>query len=194
MENLSRNKLVLIMALSELAFLIPAIPLYIFLVLPNHPAGNLPGMLPLIGAGASVPISILAALITLVAALLFAGTLYRFFGNSHFYNKEMLDLADQLSERDFIPIYLAAGIGEEALFRLALIEPCGIVVSSLLFTALHVAYWRKPLMLVYVFVAGVLFGALYLFTESILLCIIVHAAFNTAASILLKRKLITPRG
>lgn len=32
------------MTLSELAFVVPAIPLYIFLVLPNHPEGTLPGI------------------------------------------------------------------------------------------------------------------------------------------------------
>ena len=49
MDNLSHNTKVLVMTLSELAFVVPAIPLYIFLVLPNHPEGTLPGILPLIG-------------------------------------------------------------------------------------------------------------------------------------------------
>ncbi|MBQ9955927.1 MAG: CPBP family intramembrane metalloprotease [Eggerthellaceae bacterium] len=40
----------------------------------------------------------------------------------------------------------------------ALLEPCGIVISSLLFTLLHIAYWRKPLMLAYVFACGLVFG------------------------------------
>jgi hypothetical protein len=110
------------------------------------------------------------------------------------YGSDMIAMADEFSLRDFIPIYLAAGIGEEALFRAALLEPCGLIVSSLLFTALHIAYWKKPLMLVYVFATGLLFGVLYAFTESLLLCALVHAAFNTLLTLLLKHRVIVPRG
>jgi len=43
---------VLVMSLGELAFVIPGIPLYMLLVLPNHPAGALPGLVPAIGVDA----------------------------------------------------------------------------------------------------------------------------------------------
>ncbi len=49
-------------------------------------------------------------------------------------------------------------------------------------------------MLVYVFACGLVFGGLYLYTGSLLLCVVVHAAFNIAVSIILKRKIIVPRG
>lgn len=194
MDRLSHSQQVLVMTLSELAFLIPAAPLYIFLVMPGRAEGTLPGIVPIIGGPLGIGPSIMLAISIFFVSLGMAALLYRFFGNTHFASNEMMQLVDEFSERDFIPIYLAAGIGEEALFRAALLEPCGLVVSSLLFTALHIAYWRKPLMLAYVFAAGLLFGVLYLFTESLLLCIVVHAAFNTCTSILLKRRIITPRG
>lgn len=193
MDNLSHNTKVLVMTLSELAFVVPAIPLYIFLVLPNHPEGTLPGILPLIG-GAGVGPSVIAALGIFVITGIMACSFYKLFGNTHFSSPEMIAMADEFSLRDFIPIYLAAGIGEEALFRAALLEPCGLIVSSLLFTALHIAYWKKPLMLVYVFATGLLFGVLYTFTESLLLCALVHAAFNTLLTLLLKHRVIVPRG
>ncbi len=194
MDNLPHDKQVLLMTLSELAFVIPAIPLYVFLVLPNHAEGSLPGIIPLIGGGAGVLPSLAAAAAALAGALALSALLYRYFGNSHFFSMEIMELVDGFSERDFIPIYVAAGIGEEALFRWALLEPCGIVLSALLFAALHIAYWKKPLMLAYVFASGLLFGALYAFTESLLLCIAVHAAYNIAVSVLLKRRIIVPRG
>lgn len=194
MEDLSHGKQVLIMTLSELAFLIPAIPLYVFFVVPNHTAETLPGILPLIGGGATAASSLAAACATLLLALFISVSLYALFGKSHFYNREMLELTKNFTEKDFVPIYLAAGIGEEALFRGALLEPCGLVVSSLLFTLLHIAYWRKPLMLAYVFLTGLLFGALYLYTKSLFLCIVVHFSFNLVVSILLKRNIVVPRG
>jgi len=194
MENLSHGKQVLLMTISELAFAVVAVPLYVFLVLPNHPQGALPGIVPLVGAGAGVVPSVLATLGFLALALTVSVTLYWLFGNSHFYSKDLQVMVDDFSDRDFVPVYLAAGIGEEALFRWALLEPCGLVVSSLLFCVLHVAYWRKPLMMAYVFACGLIFGGLYLYTQSLLLCALAHAAYNIVLSVLLKRKVITPRG
>jgi len=95
-------------------------------------------------------------------------------------------LVDEFSVLDFIPIYIAAGIGEEFLFRVALVEPLGIVVPALLFAAIHIAYWRKPLILVYVFVFGLLMGALYLYTESFWLCAAAHALYNFLLSCFMK--------
>lgn len=171
MDDLSHGKKVLLMALAELALLILAVPLYIFLVLPNHPKGTLPGVLPLIGGEAGVVPSALAALGAFAVTSIMVCVLYKFFGNSHFSSPEVIAMADEFSVCDLIPIYLAAGIGEEALFRAALLEPCGLVGSSLLFTALHVAYWKKPLMLAYVFTTGLILGTLYSFTESLILCV-----------------------
>ena len=89
MEEMSHGKQVLVMVLGELAFLVPAVPLYIFLVLPNYPEGSLPGILPLIGGNAGILPSILATLGFFAAALAMASSLYFFFGKTHFFSEEM---------------------------------------------------------------------------------------------------------
>lgn len=177
---------VLLMTLGELAFLVPGIPLYIFLVLPNHPAGALPGLVPVIGAGVNPALAVLAAVATVAAGLGIVFLMSRLLEPRHYMVDEMRILVNEFTVADFVPIYLAAGIGEEFLFRVALVEPLGIVVPALLFTAVHIAYWRKPAILAYVFVFGLLAGALYVYTESFLLCALAHAAYNFLVSCFMK--------
>ena len=177
---------VLIMTVSELAFLLLGIPLYIFLVLPNHPEGSLPGLVPVIAEGADPVLSVLAVFGTILAGLGTVLLMVRLFGRERLLVDEMRMLVQDFTVVDFIPIYIAAGIGEEFLFRVALVEPLGLVLSSLLFTAIHIAYWRKPLILLYVFVFGMICGALYLYTGSFLLCATAHAVYNFTLSCLMK--------
>ena len=185
---------VLIMSVSELAFLVLGIPLYMFLVLPNHPAGALPGLVPVIAEGVNPALAVLAAIGTILAGLATVLLLIRFFGRERLLVDEMRVLVRDFTVVDFIPIYIAAGIGEEFLFRVALVEPLGIVISSLLFTAVHIAYWRKPLILIYVFVFGMVCGALYLYTGSFLLCAAAHAVYNFVLSCLMKFDIIKLEG
>ena len=53
------------------------------------------------------------------------------------------------------------------------------------------AYWKKPLLLVDVFLLALLLVALWLYTESLLLCAIAHAAYNLIVSISLKEGVIS---
>ena len=177
---------VLIMTVSELAFLVLGIPLYIFLVLPNHPEGSLPGLVPAIAEGADPVLSVLATIGTILAGLGTVLLLVWLFGRERLLVDDLRMLVQDFTVVDFIPIYIAAGIGEEFLFRVALVEPLGLVLSSLLFTAIHIAYWRKPLILLYVFVFGMICGALYLYTGSFLLCATAHAVYNFTLSCLMK--------
>lgn len=177
---------VLIMTVSELAFLLLGIPLYIFLVLPNHPEGALPGLVPVIAEGVNPALAVLATIGTILAGLGTVLLLVRLFGRERLLVDEVRILVNSYTVVDFIPIYIAAGIGEEFLFRVALVEPFGLVLSSLLFTAIHIAYWRKPLILLYVFVFGLICGTLYLYTGSFLLCATAHAIYNFTLSCLMK--------
>ena len=177
---------VLIMTVSELAFLLLGIPLYIFLVLPNHPEGALPGLVPVIAEGVNPALAVLATIGTILAGLGTVLLLVRLFGRERLLVDEVRILVNSYTVVDFIPIYSAAGIGEEFLFRVALVEPFGLVLSSLLFTAIHIAYWRKPLILLYVFVFGLICGTLYLYTGSFLLCATAHAIYNFTLSCLMK--------
>ena len=186
MEDKPHWMQVLIMTVSELAFLLLGIPLYIFLVLPNHPEGALPGLVPVIAEGVNPALAVLATIGTILAGLGTVLLLVRLFGRERLLVDEVRILVNSYTVVDFIPIYIAAGIGEEFLFRVALVEPFGLVLSSLLFTAIHIAYWRKPLILLYVFVFGLICGTLYLYTGSFLLCATAHAIYNFTLSCLMK--------
>ena len=181
---------VLILALSELVFVVVAIPLYIWLVLPNHPEGELPGIVPPIAAGINPLVALGLAIAAFAVPLALFLTLYRFFGKTHFTSDEMLQLANDYSLADLAVVYLAAGIGEEFLFRGVFVEPCGVVVAALLFTATHFAYWKKPLVLAYTFAIGLVWGAFYFYVGSLALCALVHAAYNLVVTAYIKYKVL----
>lgn len=83
-------------------------------------------------------------------------------------------------------VSLGAGIGEEALFRggiqtLAsdyLGAPLAIVLSAALFALVHLA---KPVVAVLIFLIGVLFGAIYWASDSLLAVMIGHALYDVFA-------------
>ena len=190
MDTRDHMKQVLILTLGELAFAVVALPLYLLFVLPKYPEGALPGIWPLIGEGANPALAVLAALAVLGISLAAAVFLPRVAGADRFLTEEVCKLADEFTVADFVPIYLAAGFAEEFLFRVVLVDATGLVVSALLFAAVHLAYWKKPLLLVDVFALGLLMGALYLFTKSLLLCMLAHALYNILVSVFLQRGII----
>ena len=190
MEDKPHWMQVLILALSELIFVIIAIPLYMWLVLPNHPEGELPGIIPPVAPGTSPLVAVLLALMAFVVPLALFLTLYKFFGKTHFTSDEMLQLAGNYSLPELVVVYLAAGIGEEFLFRGVLVEPCGVVVAALLFTATHFAYWKKPLVLAYTFAIGLVWGAFYFYAGSLALCAFVHAVYNLVVTAYIKYKVL----
>ena len=92
---------------------------------------------------------------------------------------------------DLIPVYAAAGFAEEFLFRVVCVDLCGLVISAILFTAAHFSYWKHPLLLADIFAIALLFGGLYLFTQSLLLCALLHFAYNMAITHLVKSGFMT---
>jgi len=71
---------------------------------------------------------------------------------------------------------LAAGLGEEVLFRGALQPRFGLLFTTLLFTVSHTQYTVSPA-LVEIFVVGLILG-LVRDRRSTTLAILVHAAYN----------------
>ncbi|MBQ2680514.1 MAG: CPBP family intramembrane metalloprotease [Eggerthellaceae bacterium] len=173
---------VLIQTAAELAFAIVALPLYVFLVLPKHAEGGLPGFSPVIAQGVNPLLAVVAALGVLVACIVMVFVLVRVFGRERMVPKEVDQLANEFSMLDLVPVYAAAGFAEEFLFRVVCVDLCGIIVASLLFAAIHFAYWKHPLLLADVVIVGLLLGALYAFTQSLLLCALVHFAYNLAVT------------
>ena len=181
---------VLMLVVGELAFAVIAFPLYIFLVLPNHPAGTLPGFSPPIAPGVDPLVASLGALAIVAVSLGLVWVLCRIFGYERFQVEEVEILVREFTALDLVPVYAAAGFAEEFLFRVVLTDAFGLLVGSALFTAVHAAYWKKPLLLLDVFVLALLLGAFYLHTRSLLLVAIAHGVYNLALSILMKRGLI----
>lgn len=186
MNELSHGKQVLVMTLGELAFAVVALPLYWFLVLPKHADGVLPGFVPVVADGVNPVFASLLAIGILAIAMGVVFLAARAFGIERFVTDDFRELVTGFSLVDFAIIYLAAGFGEEFLFRVVLTDVCGLIISSVLFAAIHIAYWRKPLLMLDVFLVAMLFGAFYLCTESLLLCAMVHALYNFLISYLLK--------
>ena len=178
---------VLALTLGELAIAVVALPLYVFLVLPKYEDGMFPGFQPVIAAGVDPLLAVLATLCVVAISVGAIFALVRVFGPERLITDEVKQLVHDYSELDFIPIYLAAGFAEEFLFRVVLIDLCGLIIASLLFTAMHIAYWRRLVLLVSVFALALLLGALYLFTGSLLLCALAHAVYNTLISCFMKR-------
>lgn len=178
------------MVAGELAFAVIAVPLYIWLVLPLYPEGALPGISPLIGADADPALSALASLGVFAVGVAAIFVLPWVFGAERFLVDEIDQLLRDYNTLELAMIYAAAGIGEELLFRVVCVDAFGLVISSAVFTAVHAAYWKKPFMLADVFLLGLLLGALYLYTHSLLLCALVHAVYNLALSILMREGIV----
>lgn len=83
------------------------------------------------------------------------------------------------SGRDVLVLALASGTAEELLFRGALQPALGLVVTSLLFGAVHFVPSRRLLpWTAWAAVMGLLLGLLYEHTGSIAGCVLAHVAIN----------------
>lgn len=178
MDTMPHWMQVLLQTVAELVFAVVALPLYIFLVLPKHAEGTLPGFSPVIAQDANPLLAVVAALGAFAACVVLALVLVRVFGRERMIPKEVDQLADEFSMLDLVPVYAAAGFAEEFLFRVVCVDLCGVIVASLLFAAMHFTYWKHPLLMAEVLVVGLLLGVLYAFTQSLLLCALVHFAYN----------------
>lgn len=99
----------------------------------------------------------------------------------------------------FIFMFIAA-LFEEVLFRgiiqnLILLftnqQWIAILLTALLFITFHVRYFKKPMMLLNIFIPSVVFGWVYVKTDNILVPVFVHFIMNFGMTILFKYKLIS---
>jgi len=91
-------------------------------------------------------------------------------------------LADMDTVWEWLLLALAAGIGEELLFRGALQPVMGLAGTSLLFALVHVQYGYTPFMLVVVFIAVVLGLVRRYFSTTI--AIVVHVGYDFTLGLL----------
>lgn len=188
--ELSHGKQLLVFTLGQLPIALVAALLYWFF-LPEQAPGELLGFMPLIAPEADILFSCIAAAVLVVGAIAFMVLLVRMAGPEKIMTDEVQELADEFSNAELVIIFIIGAFVEEFLFRGAITGIWGLLPGALLFTAAHVAYWKRPLLLFDVFVLGLLLGAFWLMTESLLLCTLIHFAYNMLTMVLLKGGYLT---
>jgi len=152
----------------------------------------LPGFSPVIAQDVNPVLAVALSMVVLLGAVGFALLLVRTIGKERVITEEISALATGYSMLELVPFYAAAGFAEEFLFRVVCIDLVGFFVASILFTAAHFSYWKQPYLLVDVFVVALLVGGLYLYTQSLLLCAVVHFVYNMIITYLTKTRFQLP--
>lgn len=96
--------------------------------------------------------------------------------------REVRETFGVLRHRDVVLFSLSSAVGEEMLFRGAVLPALGLPVSALLFGAAH-GFFRGPYRAwsLYATVTGVLLGALTQWTGTLVAAIVCHATVNFAS-------------
>jgi len=133
--------------------------------------GALSSHLASLAGGLGLALTIIAATRYLVRTTAWASALH----------EDLRPMARALGEGAIVPVALASSVGEEVLFRGALVPWVGVIVSSVLFGLLHQMRGRSRLSWVlFATVVGLLFGGLFRATGSLLGPIVAHALINGA--------------
>ena len=166
-------------------FLAVAFLLYYFLVVrPNH---AWIGLWPAAKSAASWLWLIPGLIVPLLIAFIF----FKLVSIEYLYDESIL--ADIYSLPFMAGYFFVNAFMEELLFRGALQCSIGLLPAAILFTLVHVSYYKKPLMLVEVFVLGLFIGWLFMTTQSLWLTTIAHAFYNWMLMWLIKTERIQYR-
>lgn len=100
-----------------------------------------------------------------------------------------------LSMRTLIPIFFFGAFSEELLVRgvlqtgiVSLIGSLsGVLLTSLIFTGMHIRYLKKPVLMVGVFIISLVLGFLYVLTETLWASVWAHFIYNSGAALLAKK-------
>lgn len=129
----------------------------------------LSGHLASLAGGLGLAVAVIAATRVLVRTQTWAADLHA----------DLAPMARALGAGAIVPLALASSLGEEMLFRGALVPWMGVLASSLLFGALHQLRGRSRLSWVaFATVVGLLFGGLFRATGSLVGPILAHALIN----------------
>lgn len=94
------------------------------------------------------------------------------------YDPNVRALANMYSLPFMVIYFIANAFVEELLFRGAIQYAFGILPAVILFTLAHISYYKKPVMLLEVFVLGLFFGFFYQLCGSLWICTICHGFYN----------------
>ncbi len=129
----------------------------------------LAGHLASLAGGVAVAVAVVAATRLLVRTQSWAAALHA----------DLRPVARALGPGAVVPVALASSLGEEMLFRGALVPWVGVIVSSALFGALHQLRGRSRLSwAAFAAVVGLMLGALFRATGSLVGPILAHALIN----------------
>ncbi|YCA45471.1 CPBP family intramembrane metalloprotease [Bacillus sp. JZ8] len=144
------------------------------------------------------PATLMTMTVTTTIGLILFGILLTILIPSHYIDNQNKQYQTS-SISALLSLFLFGSLFEELLFRgivqnllLLYIEESwvGIFITSLLFLALHVQYFKKPLMLFNILLPSLAFGWVYVKTSNILVPIIVHFLLNFVITILFKYRIL----
>ena len=141
--------------------------------------------------------SIKILVISSIALLLF-GVVLTFIIPSNYIDDNNHAYQDDSLPKMFIFMFIAAlfeeiffrGIIQNVLFLFTSHEWVAILLTTGLFLAFHVQYFKKPIMLLNICIPSLVFGWVYFKTNNLLVPIVVHFIMNIGMTILFKYNLI----
>lgn len=144
------------------------------------------------------PATLMTMTVTTTIGLILFGILLTILIPSHYIDNQNKQYQTS-SISVLFSLFLFGSLFEELLFRgivqnllLLYIEESwtGIFITSLLFLALHVQYFKKPLILFNILLLSLAFGWVYVKTSNILAPIIAHFFLNFVITILFKYRIL----
>ncbi|WLD91860.1 CPBP family intramembrane glutamic endopeptidase [Alkalihalobacillus sp. AL-G] len=88
---------------------------------------------------------------------------------------------------------LVISVSEELLFRGVLQNNIGYIPASLLFALMHIRYLMKPLLLIVATVISLILGGLFLWTENLLVPIVIHFLIDFVLGLMIRFNWFSPR-
>lgn len=130
----------------------------------------------------------------LILAIVAAGVVLfcflKFIPMKYMYDPNVRTIADSFSLK-FLAIYFVPNaFYEELIFRGALQPVMGLLPATLVFTLVHFSYYKRPVLMVEVFLQGLILAVLFEVTDSLWVTTLAHAIFNTAQTYLIKSDMI----
>lgn len=104
----------------------------------------------------------------------------------YMYDENVRILTDSFSLRFLALYFVPNAFYEELIFRGALQPVIGLLPAAILFTVVHVSYWKRPVMMLEVLLQALVLGVLYEVTGSLWITTAVHMAYNTIETWMIK--------
>lgn len=102
------------------------------------------------------------------------------------YDPNVRYLADLFSLKFLAVYFIPNAFYEELIFRGVLQMTIGLLPAAILFTLVHISYYKKPLMLLETFFQALVLGILFELTGSLWITTLSHMLFNTLQMWLIK--------